>query len=182
MADVKSAANKSLEEKFSINVITFIKGFYTTVKWFYDNKEINDVDPELISLAAGIIEAFDDKKSMINKYIEYSHDKWPLIKEKNRDFLINHAKTLFGNIPGNAAEIFTKLFKASKKIKGPDGKDQDVYVIGKTYEDSYWQYFESFTKLCIKYIHERRTVGGNTKFFEYVDVKKHAQLFCVDLK
>lgn len=175
--------NKSLDEKFSINVIAFTESFYSTVKYLFDRKELTDVDPELINIASGIIKSVDDKSLLIKKYIEYSHDKWSLIKKRDRDFLINHAKTLFANIPGNAAEIFTKLFTSTKK----NASGVDEYVINKTYENSYWQYFESFTKLCIKYIHEQRkpgTVGqySNPGFFANVDIKSYAELFNVKLE
>lgn len=71
---------------------------------------------------------------------------------KDESFFINHADEIFSEInqisPGSIS-AFKKLFEL-KDNKG-------VFIIQKEDRESIWQYFETFIRISIHYIHEQRS-------------------------
>src|SRR5579885_115460 len=112
-----------------------------------------------------------DKRTLIDNFILYSHMHWGQIKRREEKFFNENAKDVFKDLPLGNVDAFKQLFNL-KDEKGNfviDPKDKDVI----------WDYFQSFVKICIHYIHRHRrpsVIDGKpcywAKFHEEVDMRK----------
>lgn len=180
---------KTDEERLKIVTLALSDLIYLLVNNMYTQK-LTTITPEIIILAKGVIGKLFPHY-IADNYIKYSHKFWPQIKARNRSFLIDNANKIFGDLPTSHVDAFKLLFSSTKL--SADGKSQE-YLVEKKYEDACWAYFESMTKIAIKYVHRKRgpkvttlPTGGTkheytVQHLQDVDLETNRQMFNVTLE
>ena len=105
------------------------------------------VNPMIIDIAMVILNNYD-KNKIIENFILYSHDYWDQIFMKDERFIHENCLIIFQDLPKNHVEAFTHIFL----LKNKNGE----FIIDSDDKDIIWEYFSSFIKISIKYIHEKR--------------------------
>jgi hypothetical protein len=70
------------------------------------------------------------------------------VKVHDEDFFIKHSNEIFAGLPETVVSNISKIFS----LKDAAGE----YLIEKPDRENIWKFFESFVKISIKYIHEKR--------------------------
>jgi len=137
----------SEEQRFAENINGLIQLVYEIIKDI-SGKGYQLVNPELVKLAGALISKFDPKV-VLDAFINYSHEHWDQIKERNRQFFVDHADQIFRDLPiGDNLQTFKKLFA----LKDPSGS----YVVDGDDLDCMWDFFDGNVKIAVKYIHRER--------------------------
>jgi hypothetical protein len=175
----------SEEERFSANVGGVTNFVQSKIEKLYKNG-IQDINPLLIQLAHVYLTTLD-KKYLLDTFIEHSHSHWEKIRLREESFFLENCSTIFGKLPVDKGNIdaFKMLF--SKK------DDKGNFVITSDDKATIWEFFASFVKISIKYIHRIREVymeeGQDGKFrpryryqhFPNIKVRELAKLWGIDL-
>lgn len=107
-----------------------------------NNKKKIDIDPLVIQLIKKFLESYN-KKELIKSFIDNSYQYW--------DQILNHEEKFF-------TENFNNIFDFSSYIKEVDAFkilfESEITVDDK---NIIWDYFKSFIKISIKYIHNKRS-------------------------
>lgn len=138
------------EERFFNNVmgLTDLMHELASICW---DAGVRDINPQLISLAKGYLSGYN-KTDLIDTFIKYSWEFWIEIRERNQDFFIEHANSIFQHLPVNTENI--NAFKVFVTATDETGE----LIIIEDDRNAIWNYFEAMVKICIKYIHRVRGV------------------------
>lgn len=137
----------SEEERFSKNASDLTGFLYVVVDGAY-KKGHKVVNPELIQFVSCIMQGFP-KKDLIEGFAKHSNKHWELIRNKDRSFFIDHAHTVFADLPVSSVNSFKQLFTLTD--------DKNCSIISKDDVESLWGFFFSLVKITIKYIHKKRS-------------------------
>ena len=173
----------SEEERFFRNMMGLSSLMYELITECWEAGH-QIVSPTLISIAESALKSYN-KKILINNFIKYSNNYWDQIKERNEIFFIEHANDIFHDIPIKDVNLFSVLFTAKDK--------NGNFVIDSSDREAIWEYFDSFVKICIKYIHKHRcmkkinTENGiilryTQKFFPLIKIRENAKKWGIKLK
>lgn len=166
------------EERFCKNSVVMIQAVAEGIRKLNShNKNIDlGIFPFIISFINSI-----DKHYLIQEFIKNSEPYWDMIKSKDEKFFVENSKEVFKRLPLEKVNIFKEIFEA----KDSQGNN----IISSTFKEQLWNILGAMIKICIKYIHKQREPfsneevhGYNKKFFEHVDINKHAQLWNVKLE
>lgn len=139
------------------------------------------IDPTIITVASAFIESYDSKILLTN-FVHYSYQYWDKISRREEAFFRENCADVFADIPMNHINAFQELFN-----------DEGESVIEDDDKNAMWDYFDSFIKICLKYIHRQRgpkirDIGtGPQRVYsknEFPDVhlQKYAQIWDVKLE
>lgn len=148
----------SHEERFKANVVGLGDLILEIVK------EVNDkghfvVEPAVVNLTVRVLERLPSK-AIISTFINKSNTAadgnvfslekhcWSKIRSRDRSFFVENAGEIFNGLPVERIDAFSKMFSAVDENGKPIVPEED--------EEEIWEYFESFVKISIKYIHENR--------------------------
>lgn len=172
------------EERFQTNVMCLADLVHelTSICW---DEGIEDVNPTLLLLAKAYLGNLD-QVVLIETFITYSHMYWDEIINRNENFFVEHAASIFAHLPVEKGRIsaFKMLFTATNE-------DDDPVIIQEDRE-AIWEMFDSLAKICIKYIHRVREcklveIDGKMKprylknEFPEIKVRAHAKKWDVEL-
>lgn len=103
------------------------------------------IEPSKLNLAVLFLRAFSDVK-LLNIFITHSWKKcWSAIKEKNVEFFLANAHTIFGALPiTDQVDLFRVLFES----RGVD----DVLLVSSETRTDIWKYLTNMVKCSIKYV------------------------------
>lgn len=185
----------SHEERFKANVVglgDLILDIVTEV----NDKEHFVVDPVVVNLAVRVLERISGK-AIISTFINKSNTNadgkvfsmeehcWSKIRSRDRSFFVENAGEIFSGLPVERVDAFSKMFSAVDENGKPVVPEED--------EQEIWEYFESFVKISIKYIHENRKPVAirtgteelrkyeNESFFVDVNLLDHADSWGITL-
>lgn len=176
----------SEEERFSANVGGVTNFVQSKLEKLWKNG-IQDINPFYIQLAHVYLINLD-KKFLIETFIEHSHNYWEKIRLQEESFFVENCSEIFGKLPVDKGNIDAfKLLFSKKDEKGN-------FVITPDDKATIWEFFGSFVKICIKYIHRIREVhneeGPDGKFrpryryqnFPQIKVRELAKLWGINLE
>jgi hypothetical protein len=172
------------EDRFAMNTNILAQAIQESITKLY-NTGYRTIDPSMIQMAAAVISAFD-KHYLIKGFIENSHDKcWVYIKDKNEEFFLKNSSEIFKYLPMDRVNLFMDLFTTCD--------ENGVCVISDDLKDEIWGLLQAMVKISIKYIHKMRvpkcsiinnvpTNTYNRKFFDEVELEKHAKSWNINLE
>jgi hypothetical protein len=143
------------------------------------------VNPMLVRLASTVMAGFD-KDFLIQGFIENAHyECWDMIKRRDEEYFKEHASEVFQHLPMDKVNLFKDLFDQKDK----SGKS----VVPDSLKNQIWDLFDSMIKICIKYVHKKRspfsygTEQGIVNEYQYdfleaVDVPRHSKTWGVKLE
>jgi len=102
------------------------------------------MDPNIIMVASAFMESYDPK-TLLTNFVHYSYPYWDKISKREEVFFRENCADVFKDIPMNHINTFKELFN-----------DEGDPVITDDDKEALWDYFDSFVKICIKYIHRQR--------------------------
>lgn len=137
------------EERFQTNIKGVTDFVHGLISECWEKKGIKDINPILIQLAGTYLSSLD-KKILIETFIENSYKYWKEIKEHNENFFVENCSKVFSKLPVGQGNI--DAFKILFTKKDGDGN----YIIDNEDRITIWEYFESFVKISIKYVHRIR--------------------------
>lgn len=180
MTDVQKPKNTVPPvERIKANLLEIIKLTRDTIKYVSNNGYKIDVDPALCDLAVSLLAGWSSEK-IVDGFIQRSFKYWPMIKERDEDFLLNNADVLFGELPTNVIANFTNMMKARNE-KG------ESYVPKET-KDCVWDLIHAMIKGGIKYVHESRRpeeVNGKkqytVEFFPEIKIREQVEIWKIKL-
>lgn len=161
------------EVRFKNNAVIMTKALHTGLNKL--KQEGYDVDVGIIAMASALIEGFQPQV-LINGFITNAHLFWDKIHERNDDFFIHNASSIFEYLPTDSVNVFKDLY-LTKNAKGES-------VISKKLKDEIWDLFDAMIKISIKYIHKhRKMVNGvyTQEFFQVVPLDHHINVWKVKL-
>src|SRR5581483_5396751 len=91
-----------------------------------------------------------DQKLLIETFIENSYKYWGQIKDNNEAFFVDNCGNVFAKLPVGQGDI--DAFRVLFTKKDENGN----YIIVPDDRTTIWDYFESFVKISIKYVHKIR--------------------------
>ena len=180
------------EERFHANIVkmtSLIRGIVERAnKAGYDH-----VTPFLIDVASNYLNNNFDKVQLIEGFIRQSHplDKdghidhslWDKIRSRDEEFFREKAFDIFKSLPVDAVNAFKNLSlyrdpKTGQSIIKPEERDEII------------DYFHSFVKISIKYIHAKRQpylvdnkyIYRNPSYLRGIDVLSHAKKWQIQLE
>lgn len=166
-------------ERVKSNLLEIIKLTRDTVIYVGNNGYKIELDPKLFDVAVNILNGFNADK-IVQGFIERSYNYWDKIKAKDEPFLLANAEILFGELPSNLIQIFTKMMES----KNEEGKS---YVPDET-KECVWDLIFAMIKGAIKYVHESRCpkeVDGKMKytveFFPKVSIRKQVEIWNIKI-
>ena len=142
------------EERLSGNIVDLTNLIYELIGICHKAGKTK-IEPALIMLASGIIEAYD-KTKIIENFIYYSVDFWDQISQRDESFFGENCAKVFCDLPKDHVGAFKELFEATDIEGNP--------IIIQDDKNAIWDFFDSLIKICIKYIHRVR--GPKIKDFE----------------
>ncbi len=155
------------EERFSRNIVDLTDLIHELIGTCYKAGK-TAIQPALIMLAGGILEAYD-KVKMIENFIYYSHEFWTQISKREESFFGENCAKVFRDLPKKHVGAFKELFEATDNQGSP--------IIIKEEKDSIWDYFDSLIKICIKYVHRKR----GPKMKDFGDGKGTRPVYTVEI-
>lgn len=173
------------QERFYKNLIDFgylIKELLSICH----SKGCNVINPVILTIGINYV-ANMDKVKIIENFIEYSHLVWDKIVSRDETFFADkeNGKKLFSELPIDIVEqIYVLLI--SKDSNGNS-------IITEEDKNSVWDYADSWVKICIKYIHDKRKPkliqrGDNkyemvytNKYQTEINVQKYAKQYLIEL-
>ena len=169
----------SEEERFRQNISDFTMLIRELLEDCSRRGKTN-IDPNIITVASAFIESYDPK-TLLTNFVHYSYPYWDKISKHEEAFFRENCADVFKDIPMDHINAFKELFSEDEQVISDDDKD------------AMWDYFDSFVKICIKYIHRQRgpkirDIGkGPQRVYsknEFPDVhlQKYAQLWDVKLE
>lgn len=170
-------------QRFKDNMIDLI-GYIKELLGSLQGKIPGVPNPYLIDLGANyLVSTYDDIK-IIEGFIRKSNKHWHKIKIRDENFFIIHSKEIFELVPNEVMDTFVSLFKFR------DSNNQ--IVINSDDREVLWKYFDSFVKISIKYIFEKRepfwdtsldpkTIAFRVDFERQIRIKKMASEWGVKL-
>lgn len=172
----------SEEERFYENIICLASLMHelTASCWEAGHQIIS---PTLVSIAESALKKYD-KTKLIDNFIKYSEPYWDQIKDRDEIFFIENANKIFKDLPIKDVNLFSVLFTAKDK--------NNKYVVESYDREAIWEYFDSFVKICIKYIHRKRQLKQRetdkgimlrytVTFFPKIKLRQHANKWEVQL-
>lgn len=137
----------SHQERFYENLIDFGK-LVTELITLCHERGFNVVHPQILGLGISYVAGMD-KIKLIENFIEYSKHVWEKIIVKDETFFSDkeNGKKLFSELP-NVVEHIYVLLVLKDKAGNPVITPEDKAAI--------WNYADSWIKICIKYIHDKR--------------------------
>lgn len=173
----------SHEERFHNNMIDLGKLLHELISTCYD-RGITIVNPVLVPMAMTYVEGME-KRKVIENFIERSKHVWDKILQRDESFFAENTQQLFMDLPNDAVKAVATLFTARDK----EGK----YIISEDDREAIWVFFDSFLKICIKYIHDKREPKVKTdngvrklmyrvRYQDKIDLLDYAKRYNLELK
>lgn len=134
------------EERFSSNMegmISLVVEMVTLAR----SKGSNILEPAIIQFVGSYLKQYE-KPKLLRNFIIYSKGHWTMIKAKKMEFFIEHAHSIFGELPVEHVSAFKDLVV----VKDKDGN----YFVPEQNIEDLWAYFHSLVKICIRYVHRMR--------------------------
>lgn len=187
----RKEAEPTIEKKLHTVLCEFTYEIGTIIKIAYD-EGYRTMTPKLFSHIIAQVELMDPTTAtpenkerlfgLIERAIKSTHKKWHLVKERQRDFLLNNATTLFTDIDMSNINIIQELCNFSMKDQTPLLEEEDY--------EMFWGFLDALICLMIQYIHIRREPyqsGGkldydNPSFCVDVDVSTLSKTWDITLK
>lgn len=175
------------EERFHENVMGLTDLIYDLVDDVH-KRGFQIVNPTLIIICKNILIKYS-KIKIIEAFIKYSHKYWDQIHDKDRceSYITEHAMDIFKELPMNNVNAFKELFEVKD--------NQGNRIITQEDRDAIRDFFVSFIKIAIDYIHVHREpvifvepngtktpAYANPNFCDFVEIEHHAELWNVKLK
>lgn len=137
----------SHQDRFFENLIDFGK-LITELITICHEKKCDVIHPAILELGIKYVENMDRIK-IIENFIEYSKDVWDKIINRDETFFSDkeNGKKIFVDLPNVVDHIYVLLV-----TKDSDG----VSIITDDDKRAIWDYADSWLKICIKYIHDKR--------------------------
>lgn len=134
-------------ERFYENLIDFGR-LVTELITLCHERGFNVVHPTVLRLGISYV-ANMDKIKLIENFIEYSKHVWEKIISRDETFFSDkeNGKKLFVDLPNVVEHIYVLLI-----LKDKDGTS----VITAEDKAAIWNYADSWLKICVKYIHDKR--------------------------
>ncbi len=188
------------EERFLRNLLDLADLVHELASTCYD-AGCEDVNPNLIHMARNYLAGYDGDV-LINTFIRNSGGEtdetgdplkstatgeyWSEIKNRNEVFFLDHAATIFKNLPIDAKHI--NAFQVFFTAKDEEGED----IVIDEDKDAIWNIFDSLVKICVKYIHRIREVKYKDtgrglrpeyvhKYYPKIGVRGLAKIWEIDL-
>lgn len=175
-------------DRFYKNTVALCDLVYELIVTAY-NEGFKILNPDMVLLACKLLINFD-KTQILENFIFYSYplegnemgSHWDELIARNENFFLNHSDRIFSDMPLDNVNAFKTLFDAKKSNKEA--------VVALEDRESIKDYFISYIKICLHYIHEGRKPYLNEKqeqcyrdpsFFEKVDLLKYATKLQVKL-
>lgn len=134
------------EERFNTNIVDLTSLLHELITICHKAGKTK-IEPGIIMLAGGLIEAIDNVK-VIENFILYSYEFWGQISERDESFFTENCAKVFQDLPKEHVSAFKELFEAKDNY----GKS----IIIQEDKDAIWRFFDSLIKIAIKYIHRVR--------------------------
>ena len=172
------------EERFAVNTNILAQAIQESITKLYDTG-YRTIDPGMVQMAVAVISTFD-KHYLIKGFIKNSHNTcWVYIKDKNQEFFLKNSSEIFKYLPMDRVNLFMDLFTTCD--------ENGVCVISDDLKDEIWGLLQAMVKISIKYIHKMRvpkcsiinnvpTNTYNRKFFDEVELEKHAKSWNINLE
>lgn len=172
----------SEEDRFMSNASELTLFVHGLVKEVY-NQGYQIVNPQLVEIAGHILNGFN-KSDVIVSFITYSYPHWNSIRNKNKNFFVENAGKVFGDLPVSNVDAFKDLFIITDRDGNPVVSDENVEIL--------WDFFHALVKISIKYIHRKRSpklrveamktiCEYDNNYFSEIELTKHAELWEVRL-
>jgi hypothetical protein len=134
------------EERLGENIVGLTQLCYDIVSDAH-KKGYHGVDPTLLDVASNVLSRWD-KKNLIDRFITKSHMFWEQIRNKDESFFRKNMGIVFDGLPLVNVDEVAKLFETQD--------DNGLPIVLKEDRDAIWDFLNSMTKICIKYIHDQR--------------------------
>ncbi len=170
-------------ERFATNTNILMKAIYDGIVKLR-NAGHKTADPMLIQLAIGVINSYD-KHRLISGFIRNSHSMcWDHIKNREEEFFVNNAHSIFKDLPMDKVDLFRDLFTT----RDATGKT----VMSDSFKSDIWALLSAMVKIAIKYVHKGRGPYSyldngvmrnaySNEFFNEVDLSHHSNFWEVKL-
>ena len=182
---MSARSGPSEEERFRENLTGFINLIQELITECRSQGK-TDIDPTLITIGFAIMGTYDSQ-DLIKNFIQYSYPYWDQISRREEAFFRDNCANIFGEFP----MLDMKKVNAFKELFNEEGEP----ILSDDDKTMLWEYFDSFIKISIKYIHTNRepTIqdlgkGDGPKklysksVFPIVKVGKYATMWNVELK
>lgn len=149
-----AADSKVLSEpqRFKGNALDLYDHNIAIVKWVEEQGTKTDINLLLFNLGRMMVNGWDPEY-MITEFIKKTYTYWPSIKAKDEKFLINNAAVLFGDLPKENVEGFTRLY--SLKRQNSTTKTE-TYLVPQPSRDTVWDLLSAMVRNSIRFIHQKR--------------------------
>ena len=138
------------QERFYENLVDFGKLVTEFVTTCYE-RGADVIHPLMLEMGISFVAGFD-KTKLIENFIENSKSAWDKIIGREVSFFLDkeNGKVLFANIPGGTKVVDNiYLLLTGNYTNGTPLLDESD-------KDCLWNYADSWIKICIKYIHDKR--------------------------
>lgn len=142
---IETINTKSPAERFHENMGDLCDFIYDLVDRTY-KAGYREIDPQMITMASNVLSSYEDKKTIIEKFIKGSHGYWNNLLEKDETFMIKNAMVLFSFLPNKYVQMFQNIFT----VKDPQGN----FIVDEIDRLTIWTFIHSFVKISICHIHE----------------------------
>jgi len=171
---------KSPSERFKKNLLLLFNVVGDMYEEGINNEVIEDNNTELLLSGVKLYISTKNADTMINRWIQNSHEHWSKIKEKNIKYFQDIGLKIFNiiqdkgldkvkadtdeedndlvkNIDQTQVEEFKKLLQGKYEYE-----DEEYKIFNEEREEMIWKIMQSFVTSSIAYIHEtRRIIDGN---------------------
>lgn len=134
------------EHRFQDNVLSLCDLIYDMVS-DARSKGYVAINPDTVIFCKGILEKYPASK-LIEGFIRTSEPDWDRIYDRDDSYFLTNADKIFGDLPTASVTAFRDLFT----LKDSNGSP----FVGKEDRDVISEYFETFVKIAINYIHQKR--------------------------
>lgn len=131
------------EDRFKGNISGLVEFIHELISQCADDGK-TEIDPSVIHLAAGFVDSYDSDV-LIKHFIERSYKYWTNILDREEKFFRENCADVFVDLPMKEVNAFSDLFKT-----------EGDPIICQDDKDCIWEYFDSFIKISIKYVHRER--------------------------
>ena len=133
-------------DRFQTNILDLTQIIKEIIQRCSKNKHTN-INPNVIDLVLGFLQGHTSEK-IIHTFADKSYDYWASIKNREESFFKDSCKKVFSDLPEDYVDSFRKLFETT------DTNGQSIITDDE--KNLIWDYFESFVKISLHYIHEGR--------------------------
>lgn len=149
-----------------------IDEFSRELMYLASNYKGHNISPDVIRFGRSYLMLLP-KESLIESFLESSHDYWENIRTQDDNFFAEHLNALFSGIPANCIDGIRTL------LVGRDSSNQPIIPVDK--KQNCWEYVKYLVKQSIKYAHAKRKESPNAYPF-LADLNEDARRWSIALK